>query len=165
MELIRVGNILNTFGIKGELKVQILTDFPMERFQVGNLLYVNINNEIKDFKIKAVRYHKNNALILFDEYEDINLVEFLKGKDLFVNKDDVEALNDGFYSNSLLGLDVFDQGEFIGKIANVEFYPAHSILRVKNEEIVVLIPFIDAFVKKVDLDEKRVDVELIEGMR
>lgn len=164
MELVRVGIIVNTFGIKGEVKVQIITDFPEDRFKPKNELYIKRNDKVIKVIIKSCRYHQNNALILFEDYEDINLVEPFKGFELFVDKASIKALVDGYYSNELMGLEVYHDNVLIGKVINIEFYPAHSILRVQTNDKDVLIPFIDEFVTKVDVDNKRIDVILIEGM-
>ncbi|MEA5017770.1 MAG: ribosome maturation factor RimM [Erysipelotrichaceae bacterium] len=164
MELVRVGIIVNTFGIKGEVKVQIITDFPEDRFQPKNELYIKKKETVTKLIIKSCRYHQNNALILFEDYEDINLVEQFKGFELYVDKASIKALADGYYSNELMGLEVYHESVLIGKVINIEFYPAHSILRVRNNDKDVLIPFIDNFITKVDVDNKRIDVTLIDGM-
>ncbi|MEA5026272.1 MAG: ribosome maturation factor RimM [Erysipelotrichaceae bacterium] len=164
MELIRIGHIQNTFGIKGELKVQIITDFPDERFKPGHVLYVQRPEGPLALKVISCRYHQQNALLSFEGYDNINQVEYLKGFDLFIDKSQISPLADGFYSNDLLDLPVYHDNQLIGTVKAVEFYPAHSILRVRGTDSEILIPFIDAFIKKVDLDKKRIDVILIDGM-
>ncbi|MDD3923599.1 MAG: ribosome maturation factor RimM [Erysipelotrichaceae bacterium] len=165
MELVRVGKIINTFGIKGEVKVHIITDFPDQRFQSGNRLYLNDSQGIRSLVIENVRYHKDNALILFEDINDINQVLNLKGLDLFVDKDQIQELDNGHYSNDLIGLNVYEGDEMIGEVIDVEFYPAHSILKVKTKDKLIRIPYVDAFIKDVDIKQKKVLVELIEGLR
>lgn len=165
MDRVRVGRILNTFGIKGELKVEIITDFPEERFQKGNVLSVDYEGQSVSLKIKQVRYHKNNALLLFEGYEDINLVEKFKGLDLFISMKYVEPLDDGYYTFELIDLNVYLNGKQVGLVTEVESYPAQSVLRVKTMEgKTFLVPFVDAFVEEMDLENKRIDIRNVEGL-
>lgn len=164
MNLIRVGVIVNTFGIKGEVKVKIVTDFPEERFALGHTLILKEKNELIKLKIFSCRFHKNNALIMFEGYQDINLIEKYKGLELFIDRDTCDVLADGYYYDELLNLLVYQQDKLLGTVLKVEAYPAHSVLRIKTDTKEILVPFVEAFIKKVDLKAKRIDVELIEGM-
>ena len=164
MDKVRVGKILNTFGLHGELKTEIITDFPEERFQKGKTLIVFYDGKEEHLIVKSVRYHKNNALLLFEGLEDINLVEKYKGLDLFISTESIEPLDDGFYTFELIDLDVYADGKKIGTVAEVESYPAQTILRVKKEDGEFLLPFVDAFVEEVDLDNRRIDIVHMEGL-
>jgi len=164
MNLIRVGVIVNTFGIKGEVKVKIVTDFPEERFAKGQTLIIKEKNDLVELKIFSCRFHKNHALIMFEGFQDINLIEKYKGFELFIDRDASEPLADGYYHDELLNLAVYQQGNLIGTVIKVEAYPAHSILRIKTDTKEILVPFVEAFIKKVDLKDKRIEVVLIEGM-
>ena len=164
MNLIRVGVIVNTFGIKGEVKVKIVTDFPEERFASGQTLIIKEKNDLNELKIFSCRFHKNNALIMFEGFQDINLIEKYKGLELFIDRDASKPLDEGYYHDELLNLAVYQQDILIGTVIKVEAYPAHSILRIKTDTKEILVPFVDAFIKHVDLKNKRIDVVLIEGM-
>ena len=160
MDKLIVGHIVNTFGIKGELKVEIVTDFASERFKFGNKFYV----DNLCLKLKSVRYHKGFALLAFSDYEDINLVEQFKGKDLLISKDDIKPLDDGYYFYQLVDLDVYDNDNLIGKVTDIESYPANNVLRVKTKDKDVLIPYVPAFIKNVDLENKQISINVIEGL-
>lgn len=88
MEKVRVGKIVNTFGIRGELKVDAYTDFPDERFQVGNSLFVRFHNEDVELEISRHRVHKGYDLITFKDLENINFVEQYKGCFLYAYRDE-----------------------------------------------------------------------------
>ncbi|MBR2787678.1 MAG: ribosome maturation factor RimM [Erysipelotrichaceae bacterium] len=165
MEYVTIGKILNTFGIKGELKVDVYTDFPEDRFQKGSTVYVG--DDYLPFKVASHREHKGFMLLLLENNEDINLVEKFKGMYLYKSKDDIKPLQDGqYYFSDLKDLDVYADDEKIGKVLNVESGLRNNNLRVlkaeDNKEY--LIPFIPVFIKKVDLEERRIDINRIEGL-
>ena len=165
MEKIRVGKIVNTFGIKGELKVEIITDFPQERFVKDRVLFVEENGKDVPLTLASVRYHKGFALLLFKGLENINLVEKYKGLDLWINKEEIPELKDGYYTFELVGMNAYlEDGTLIGEVTDVEDYPANSVLRVKNGEKEALIPFVDAFVVKVEKQENRILIRNMEGL-
>jgi len=164
MEQIRVGKIVNTFGIKGELKVQIITDFPEERFIKDQHFFVWKEDKKIDLVLKNCRYHQNHALLLFYDYEDINLSETFKGCDLYIDKEDIEPLEDGFYAFDLIGMKVYHDQTEIGIVKSVDQYPAHSNLRVDTGSKTVLIPFVDAFIDSVDEEKGIIQINVIEGL-
>ena len=165
MGYVTIGKILNTFGIKGELKVDVYTDFPEDRFQKGSTVY--IGDDYLPFKVASHREHKGFMLLLLENNEDINLVEKFKGMYLYKSKDDIKPLQDGqYYFSDLKDLDVYADDEKIGKVLNVESGLRNNNLRVlkaeDNKEY--LIPFIPVFIKKVNLEERRIDINRIEGL-
>ena len=85
MEYVRVGNIVNTFGLKGELKIKSHTDFEDVRFKVTQQLYISYMNAFEPVVIKSFRKHKGFILLSFEK-QDINLVEKYKGCDIFIKK-------------------------------------------------------------------------------
>ncbi len=159
MNLLQVGKVVNTFGIKGELKILSDSDFIEDRFKVGNKLIINDNEEVT---ITSFRMHKGNVLIRFNDLNDINEVEKYKNKDLFVNRDSLKPLDDGYYLFQLEDLAVYEDNKEIGKVIEV-LKPAQTVLRIKLADREIMIPFVDAFIESVDLDNKRINVTMIEG--
>lgn len=160
MKLLKVGKIVNTFGIKGELKVLSDSDFVNERFKVGNTIYVD---EKTPLTISAFRIHKDNVLIKVNNINDINDVEHYKNLEVYVDQDTVQQLDDDFYLFQLENLDVYEGNQQIGKVIEV-FKPAQTILRIKLDDREIMLPFVDAFIERVDLDLKRVYITMIEGL-
>ncbi len=165
MNYVKIGKIVNTFGIKGELKVDIYTDFVEERFKKNSSIY--IGEKYNEFVVKSYRIHKGFLLLLLKDNEDINLVEKMKNMYIYKNKDDIKPLKKGeYYFSDLKDLDVYVENELIGKVLKVEEGVTHNNLRVlKNEDNKeYLVPFIPVFIKNVDIDNKRIDINKIEGL-
>ncbi len=165
MEYVTIGKILNTFGIKGELKVDVYTDFTEERFKKDSTIY--IGEDYLPFKVRSYREHKGFLLLLLKDNEDINLVERFKGMYLYKSKDDIKPLKEGeYYFSDLQDLDVYVDDKKIGRVLNVEAGLRNNNLRVLKDEDhkEYLIPFIPVFIKDVDLKEKRIDINWIEGL-
>lgn len=162
MEYIRVGKIINTHGIRGDLKIAVTTDFLEERFKKGNKLYINDHDKRIEVTVLKSRIHKNNLLVTFSGLEDINMVEKYKGLDLEVIKDDTLLEDNEYYIEDLMGLDVYDGKELIGKVEDIISNTSQNILVVEGKHK-VMIPYVDAFIKDVDLDHNKIITELIEG--
>lgn len=162
MEKVIIGKIVNTHGIKGELKVKASTDFIDERFARGSHVFLHFQKEDLEFEITSMRMHKGHVLITIDNMKDINLVEKYKGCQLFALKDE-DLLNEGeYYISNLIGCTVYDQGKDIGVVKEVQLFDHHDVLVVEGKQR-VLIPYVDAFVEDEDIENKRIDVHLIEG--
>ncbi|MDD6468054.1 MAG: ribosome maturation factor RimM [Erysipelotrichaceae bacterium] len=165
MEYIIVGEVINTFGIKGELKVHSLSDFNEIRFQVGNRLFVAYKNNMVEEIIHSYRIHKGNVLISFDEKENINDIEKYVGCELYVSSEDLHELEDGeYYFKDLVGCKVKINDEIVGEVIEVMDMPANAVLRVQLQDRTVLVPFVESFIPVVDLDKKLIVVNAIEGL-
>ena len=165
MEFVEIGKILNTFGIKGELKVASNSDFVEERYKKGSLVYVG--EQHIPFKVKSVRTHKGFLLVLFEDNEDINLVEKYKNMFIYKSKDDIKPLKDGeYYFSDLRDLDVYVDNKYVGKVLKVEEGISSNNLRILKQEDnkQYLVPFLPVFIKNVDLDNKRIDIVYMEGL-
>ena len=163
MEFVVLGKIVNTFGIKGELKVQYYTDFVDERFKKDSLVYVG--EEKIPFTVKSYRIHKGFLMVLFKDNEDINLVEKYKNMYIYKSKDDIKPLKDGeYYFSDLKDLDVYVDNELKGRVIRVEEGISSNYLRVEVLDKQHLVPFIPAFIENVDLENRRIDVKNVEGL-
>ena len=161
MNYIYLGEIVNTHGIKGE--VRIVSDFKFKNdvFKIGKNLYVG-NSKVKEI-INTYRVHKNYDMVTFKGINDINDVLKYKGKKVYIMREEFEF--DGILDEDVIGLDVYSKDKKIGIVEDVLKSNAHPILEVKNDKNVIsYIPFIDAFVLNVDLKNKRIDIEEIEGL-
>lgn len=164
MEYLQVGKIINTFGIKGELKIDSMTDFPKERFRKDNELYIFFENRYQKVVSGGFREYKGFILFKIRDCNDINLVEKYKGSDIFVDRSSIHKLDEGqFYFFQLKQCDVYADDRYIGKVSDVE-EGYQTIIRIKTEEKEILIPYVKAFIKNVDMDSKRIDINLIEGL-
>ena len=165
MEYVVIGKILNTFGIKGELKADAYTDFVEERFKKDSTVY--IGEEHVPFVMRSYRMHKGFYLLSFKDVDDINLVEKYKGMLLYKAKSDIHKLKEGeYYFSDLKDLDVYVDDKKIGKVLQVEEGIAANNLRILKDEDrkEYMVPFLPVFISHVDLDEKRIDVIQMEGL-
>ena len=161
MNYIYLGEIVNTHGIKGE--VRIVSDFKFKNdvFKIGKNLYVG-NSKVKEI-INTYRVHKNYDMVTFKGINDINDVLKYKGKKVYIMREEFEF--NGILDEDVIGLDVYSKDKKIGIVEDVLKSNAHPILEVKNDKNVIsYIPFIDEFVLNVDLKNKRIDIEEIEGL-
>ena len=162
MEFKEIGKICNTHGIKGELKVEVYTDFTEDRFKTDSFIYIGE----KHYKetVESYRFHKGFMLLTLKDKHDINLVE--KYKNMYIYKDEnyIEELEEGYYYDELIGLDVYVNNEKKGKVINVEEGVRNNFIRVKTEDKEVLIPYIEQFILNTDLEENRIDVINMEGL-
>lgn len=167
---IRIARIVNTFGIRGDIKVIADTDFPEERFETGNRLFI-IRDGVQEavVTVKSAKLNKGTWVIGFEEYGNINEVESFKNAWLAIAEDDQEELpEDEYYYHQIIGLDVYtDAGKLLGKIKDILSLGSNDVWVVDRPEPKLkdaLIPYIEDVVKEINLDENRVTVELMEGL-
>ena len=157
MNLKKLGVIVNTHGIKGEVRIISNFDYKDRIFKVGNIIYVNSNEELK---IDSYRKHKNFDMITFNNINDIRDVLRYKGKEVYYDKDTL-VLNDSEYlDDDLINLDVYYNNNLIGKIDNIETN-ANRKLFVINDK---LIPYNDNFIESIDLANNKIVLKNLEGL-
>lgn len=161
MDKLKIGKILGTHALKGELKIRSNSDFNEQRFIVGHRLLIENQNE--EFIIKTVRFHKGNYLVSFDGLQDINLVEKYIGLNVYGYKDDIELEEDEYFYGDLIGCVLKQDDRKIGEVVSVFNNGAHDILSVQTDKKTVSIPYVDAFIDGIDIENKIINVHLIKG--
>lgn len=171
MEWFNVGRIVNTHGVRGELRILSTTDFEDDRFYVGNKLAAFGPDDKKPewVTIKAVRRHKNFILLTLDGLENINLVEKFKGGLLKVTMDQLaedELAENEYYHFEILDCEVFsEEGELIGTVSDILETGANDVWEVKAESGKKhYIPYIEDVVKEINVDEKKIIIHVMEGL-
>lgn len=163
MDLLEVGKIINTHGLRGEVKVIPWTDTP-DVFEDLETLYLK-NNDV--LTISSVKYQKNNLIVKFKELGDINEAEKLKNQVLYAERSALGELPEGvYYIADLIGLSVRKEtGEEVGKIKDVLQTGANDIYVVAREGAKdLLVPVIPNVVLSVDIDGGEVTVSLPDGL-
>ena len=163
---LEVGQIVNTFGIKGEVKVTPFTD-DINRFDDLKKVYVKTRKEEKLYKVENARYHKNMVLLKLEGIENPEQAELLKNAYLEIDREDAIPLEEGqYFIVDLIGLDVYtDEGNLLGKVDDIYNTGANDIYVVKDElGKQVLLPGIKEVIKEVDLDNEKIIVHLIPGL-
>lgn len=166
-KLISVGKILNFHGIKGEVKVGY-TKGKEQLIESLEKVFVTKNGIQKEYTVKSVRFHKQFALIKFEEINSINDVEEIKGFEIKIPKEQAESelTEDEFFVSDLIGAEVFNvDGEKIGEIKDVGTNGANEILEITDSNNQNhLVPFVKELVPVVDLNKHQIVVKDIEGL-
>jgi len=166
MEYIEIGQIVNTNGLKGVVKVNPFTD-DISKFEDLKYVYIHLKNELKKVKIEQVRYNKNQVLLKLEGIDSIEEAEKYRNFYLKTEKESQEDLGeDTYYIVDLIGLDVYsDKNEYLGKIEDVFPTGSNDVYVVKdNLGKQILIPAIADVVKEVDLKNKKMIINLIPGL-
>ncbi|MFC4557093.1 ribosome maturation factor RimM [Virgibacillus kekensis] len=165
--LFEVGKIVNTHGIKGEVKVLRISDFE-ERFKPGNILYLTQGNkQIVELEVASHRQHKGFDLLQFKGYENINDVEHFKGDLLNIKEEQLTDLDeDEFYYHEIIGCEVYlDNGEKLGTIKEILSPGANDVWVVKQQKGKdILVPYIEDVVKEVEPEDGKVIIKPMEGL-
>ena len=166
MDLLEVGKIVNTHGLRGEVKVVPWTDYP-EVFEDIETVYIKKKSEYERLDIAGIKYQKNNLIIRFAQLKDINEAEKFKNQVLYAEREALGELPEGvYYIADLIGLDVVkEDSEKVGVIADVFNTGSNDIYEVKREgQKNLLLPVIDDVVLDIDIENKRVTVRMMEGL-
>jgi len=166
MDYVKIGTIVNTRGIHGELKVRSLTDFQSDYYQPGNEIYILYQDKYLSVNVKRHQFFKNQDLIILNDYEDINLVEKFKGSDVFVNADqEMTFAEDEYHISEIIGLKVYQAGKMIGEVSDVREFPQGDYLEVlQTSGKKSLIPFRDEFVIDFSLNDETIEIVDMEGL-
>ena len=163
-----VGKIVNTQGIKGEVRVISTTDFAEERYKKGQVLHLfQDKKQPVALIIRSHRKHKNFDIVAFEDHPNINDVEKYRDGILKVTGEHLTELPDNeFYYHEIVGLVVFDEnGVEMGKIKEILSPGANDVWVVQRPgKKDALIPYIESVVKQIDLANKAVHVEIPEGL-
>lgn len=165
---VAIGKITKVVGLRGEVKVISLTDFPNVRFKKNKEveLYHEETNQTFLTTIEKVRLHRGAFILKFTNLETIESVEPYLNYLLLIEKDHVVEKDGAFYFDELISCRVVNElNEELGVVVKVEDYPAHHTLRVqKEDQKTFLIPFVNFFIKEVDLKKKIITIHEIEGL-
>lgn len=153
-----IGEIVNTHGLKGEVK--IISDFKYKDkvFVKGMNLYIGKNKE--KVVINTYRKHKNYDMVTFDGINDINDVLIYKSEYVYVEKESINI--DGYFDEDIIGLDVYVNDTYKGKVTEIMKNRAHEILVIDNHKY--LVPYVDEFIKNIDTDNKKIEIIEMKGL-
>lgn len=166
IEYFVIGKIVNTQGIKGEVRVMPSTD-DINRFKKLKEVLVCQKGKNETYKIESIRFHKQFVLIKFENVNTMNDAELLKNSEIKIHKDlAIPCGKDEYYISDLYGMKVIsDEGEELGILQDIIVTGANDVYVVKNEESEILIPAIKQCILKVDVANKIMEVHLLEGLR
>lgn len=161
LDMIKVGRIVNAHGIRGEVRVQPRDGDPafLTRFKTFYL-------DGQPVTPTANHVHKSLVLMKLPGVEDMNAALALKDRDLYIRRADARLPKGEFFDDELLGLEVFDAqtGALLGELVRVDPYPAHKVYTVRGQREYLIPAVPDVFIRSVDLDANRMEVQVWEGM-
>lgn len=165
-QLLEIGQIVNTYGIKGFVKVVPYTD-DVTRFEQLKTVYIDTKQNLEEHTIEEVKYSKNVVLLKFKGIDDINQVEKYRNCYLKIDrKDAVKLPENTYFITDLIGLEVYsDEQVLLGKIEDIFSTGSNDVYVVKNElGKQLLLPAIKEVVKNIDIENSKIIVHLISGL-
>ena len=166
-DLLKVGVITSTHGIRGEVKVFPTTDDAKRFKKLKNVILDNGKEKI-DMEIASVRFFKNMVILKFKGIDDINDVEKYKKAELYVTRENAVPLKkDEYFIADLIGVEVTsDEGVALGVIDDVLQTGANDVYVIKKAGCQdLLVPAIKACIKEVDIENQKMIVHLLAGLR
>lgn len=163
---LEIGQIVNTFGIKGFVKVNPFVD-DISRFDDLKKVYIKKQKVLKELEVEEVKYHKNMVLVKFKGIDKVEEAETLRNSYLEVDRKNAIDLQEGeYFIADLLGLEVItDEGNTLGKLEDIFNTGSNDIYVVKDElGKQILLPAISEVIKEINLEEKKILVHLLEGL-
>ena len=165
-EMIKVGRIVGTHGLKGMVKVEPLTDFP-ERFETAQKLKIGQGNAARELTLEKCTLHRGQLLMKFKEIETVEEAVKFRDKFISVTSDELYPLPDGsYYQFQLIGMKVDDlEKGYLGQLIDILETGANDVYVVKSDVYgEILIPAIKQVIHEVDLTNKRMMVRLLPGL-
>lgn len=168
MDYVTLGTIVNTRGLKGELKVKSTTDFPSIRYQKGNSVWLLDPQTEVHQEVQIIHHERKEGMdyLQLRGLHTIEAVERYKGWLVQWPIEQLQVLPEGAYHyHDLLGCEVINEQGFLrGTVIKIDDHGAHPVLRVQHEQTVVLFPFVASFLVEVCIEAKRIVIREIEGM-
>lgn len=164
VEYFEIGQISNTHGLKGELKVRPFTESQRDYERLKNVL-VDLNGTLKEYAIESVRYQQDIVLLKLKGVDSIEEAERLKGKYIKIPRESAkETSQDEFFIADLIGCEVYEK-ELLGVVVDVFTAGAADVYVVKRKgKKDLLLPALSSVIKHVDIEAKRIDVEVPRGL-
>ena len=153
--MLYIGTLVNTHGIKGEVKVISNFKYKEEVFKKYNIIYIND----KKYIVNTHRKHQKFDLLTFKGYENINDVLNLKGNKIYINREDYTF--EGILNEDLYGKKVYDKDKYIGNLKEIIDNKNQELLVIEKDNKTYLVPYVDEFVKEINEDIK---LDLIKGL-
>lgn len=162
MKYVLIGKIVNTHGLKGEVRILSSFKYKDRIFKKGMKVYIGKDKRIE--VINSYRYHKIFDMITMNGYNDINQILKYKGEYIFVNKEDIVLLKNEYLDEDIVGLNVYVDDRLLGRVNRIEKHSVNEILVVKNDEKNYLVPYNFDIILSIDLEKKEMRVKNIVGL-
>ena len=162
MKYVLIGRLVNTHGLKGEVRILSSFKYKDRVFKKGMKIYIGKDKICEE--IIGYRYHKIFDMITMNGYNDINQVLKYKGDYVFVNKEDIVLNENEYLDEDIIGLNVYVDERLLGRVNRIDKHSVNEILVVKNDEKNYLVPYNFDIIISVDLEKKEMRVKNIVGL-
>lgn len=161
-----IGHIANTHGLKGELKVIPFTE-GKSRYEELKKVLVEFRGEWKEYAIEKVRYQKEMVLLKLKGVDDIDTAEKLKNHSVWIPREDAKTLSENeYFIADLIGCEVFQGDEMIGVVSDIFEAGASDVYVIRRKgKKDLLLPALESVIQKVDVENKRMEVEIPRGLQ
>lgn len=165
IEYFKIGQIVNTHGVRGEVKVYPLTD-NIDRFSHLEQVYIEIDGNKKNYKVEKAKYSKNMVILKLNGIDTIEDALSLKQKYLIINrKDAIKLPEDTYYIGDLIDMEVYDlEGIYLGKVIDILRTGSNDVYIVQNDKKQLLIPGLKSIFREINIKDRKITVELPEGL-
>ena len=162
MKYVLIGKIVNTHGLRGE--VRILSSFKYKDRVFKKDMNIYIGKDKVNEVINSYRHHKIFEMITMNGYNDINQILKYKGEYVFVNKEDIVLNENEYLDEDIIGLSVYVDDKCLGKVRRIDDHSGNLILVIKNDEKNYLVPYNFDIIENIDLEKKVMNVKNIVGL-
>ena len=162
MKYVLIGKIVNTHGLKGEVRILSQFKYKDKVFIPGMKIYIGKNKVCEE--IVSYRHHKVFEMITIAGYDDINQVLKYKGEYVFINKDDIKLEENQYLDEDIIGLKVYVCDKELGEVRRIDNHNGNEILLVSGKNRDYLIPYNFDIIISVDLNAKEIKVKNIVGL-
>lgn len=162
-ELIKIGSISTTKGLKGEFKVYAL-DEELYYLEVGDQIF--IEGVFENLYIEKITMHKDLVVLKLENYNRIDQIKSFKNQNVFIDSKNIKLeKSDEILADDLLGFEVINEENCVlGKVVKVIGSKVQAVLVIENGDNEWMLPYVEKFVVDIVIDEKRIIVDPIEGM-
>ena len=157
LQFIKAGEIVTTHGVKGEVKVLPWIDSPEDLCE-----FERCRIDGKEYTMDTVRVQKTCNLVKLRGVDSMEAAQAMRGKVIELYREDID--DEVIFADELIGVEVYAEGEKLGKIVDVLDYPSHAVYVVKGK-YEYMIPAVNQFILSTDLEKNEMQVKIIEGMR
>ncbi len=166
MDYVTIGKAVKPHGLKGEIKIYPTTSFLEERFKKNSVILVHTDEGLITVHTSSFRHSDKFIIVKFKEFNTIDEVSVLSGKELLVEKNAEALPKDHYYFDDLKDFSAISHdGENIGTVVEIIEIAGITNMKIKKRDNkIVKVPFISAFVKNVDMDEKVIIITTIPGL-
>ena len=162
MKYVLIGRLVNTHGLKGEVRILSSFKYKDRVFKDGMKIYIGKDKVCEE--ITSYRYHKIFDMITMKGYNDIDQVLKYKGDYVFVNKEDIVLNENEYLDEDIVGLNVYVDDRLLGRVNRIDKHSVNEILVIKNDEKNYLVPYNFDIILSVDLEKREMKVRNIVGL-